>query len=177
MIVGADGANFEHVARVLTAMLYDLGLLRRDKLEICRRHDLIKSSTAATLSATQTYMHALTDRGGLLLVRDAGGLATGDRDHARNCEYAKVALEAVVGAATAADAAVGGYAVALTTKGSCHATLLRACPALAAASPLTSKPGSNKYVQTYQYARDKGHSMVRKKKNYPKVTPKMTPKK
>lgn len=143
VIVGADGANFEHVARVLTAMLYDLGLLRCDKLEICRRHDLIKSSTAATLSATQTYVRSVADRGGLLLVQDAGGLAMGDRDHARNGEYAKVALEAMVSAATVADAASGGYAVALTTRGSCHATLLRACPALAAASPLTYKPGTN----------------------------------
>ena len=153
VIVGADGANFDHVAGVLTTMLYDLGLLRRDKLETCRRHDLIKSSTAATLSATQTYVRAVTDRGGLLLVRDAGGLATGDRDHVRNCEYAKVALEAVVSAATATSAVAGGYAMALTTRGSCHATLLRACPALAAVSPLTSKPGpKTRYLQYTQFS-------------------------
>ncbi|KAK7239771.1 ATP binding protein [Aureococcus anophagefferens] len=137
VVVGSDGANFEHVARVLCGMLHDLGLLSRNKLEVVKKHDLIKSSTAATLSSAQAAVNAVSDRGGLLLVTDAGGLANGDRDHSRNSEYAKVALEALVSAATTPLAKTQGYAVLFTTRGSCHATLLRSCPALGAASPIT----------------------------------------
>ncbi|KAH8050540.1 ATP binding protein [Aureococcus anophagefferens] len=133
VVVGSDGANFEHVARVLCGMLHDLGLLSRNKLEVVKKHDLIKSSTAATLSSAQAAVNAVSDRGGLLLVTDAGA---GDRDHSRS-EYAKVALEALVSAATTPLAKTQGYAVLFTTRGSCHATLLRSCPALGAASPIT----------------------------------------
>ncbi|KAH8061926.1 ATP binding protein [Aureococcus anophagefferens] len=106
VVVGSDGANFEHVARVLCGMLHDLGLLSRNKLEVVKKHDLIKSSTAATLSSAQAAVNA-------------------------------VALEALVSAATTPLAKTQGYAVLFTTRGSCHATLLRSCPALGAASPIT----------------------------------------
>jgi len=76
IIVGSDGAAFEDVAKALCGLLKDLGVVGRDNLVVAKRHDVVKGSTQATQQACEGLLSKV-QRGGLLLVRDAGSLAHG----------------------------------------------------------------------------------------------------